>query len=403
MPQSQIRILTVIDQYLPMMGGAENIARFIVENTNDNVFANNILTIASNRIIKMAKCSLPSKEVIHDKYIIYRFKYARINDREKNGQYFRYVTLFKYVFSMIKLRHKYDIIHAHTYYWPALGSIIAGTLLNKPVVITGHNRLSRLINEINKGLYPHVIIKALRRADKYVAISRAIAKEATSLCQINPSKIKLIYNGIDTKLFCPVESHQEKERIRKKLDLPLENTIIIYHGRLVRHKNLETLIRATAKLRSLGNSVFTVIIGNGRHKRKLNKLLVELNLEEAVKFLGFKKNTNEYLKAADIYCLPSFLEGFSVALLEAMSTGLICIGSNILGNNEIILNKRDGYLFDAHSFDQLCSLMTKILIDKSGREKIRLSARKTIMNKFSIDKMVYEYKQLYRELYYQTK
>ena len=161
-----IRIMTVVGNYYPFIGGAENIARYIVEQTNDADFKNDVLTIAGGCVFPLIKSpSEYSLEIMHTPttaYSIHRVKPFSLFGRMKESGYFRYYTFASLLINLIRHSRNCDVIHAHTYQGPASAAVIVGKILNKPVIITGHNRISRLRAEIADGDMPSSLLKALK-------------------------------------------------------------------------------------------------------------------------------------------------------------------------------------------------------------------------------------------------
>lgn len=397
------KVVTVINQYVPFSGGAENIARFIVEQSNAAGTSNNVLTIASRGIETIYGKKLPLQERTDKNYTIYRFRYAKLRGKEKNGRFFIYITLLKYIYHLIKLRKTYDLIHAHTYYLSTAAAIIAAKLVQKPVIVTGHSTLDQLKKEVERGQIPAFLLSILKHCDCYVAINRAIEQEAQTLCSITEDKIKIIYNGIDTRKFHPVRNHREKSSLRSRLGLPPDRPIIVYHGRLDQNKNIQSLLIALSEVRGVSSTKpYLVILGQGPYKERLQKDVQRHKLTDNVWFAGFKDNIHEYLQAADIYCLPSLFEGLSLALLEAMACGLVCLASDIEGNREAIDNRVNGLLFQAEETKELQAVLSDTLVTLDGQncQKIRQKARQTVVERFDLDKMVNNYLMLYENFIY---
>ena len=394
------KILTVINQYDPLNSGAENIAKCIVQDTNDNEFSNDVLTVASERIQKIAQRELPYKEKKDGLYNIYRFKMARLFGKEKNGFFFQYITFLKYIYYTLKIGKNYDIIHAHTYYAPAASAIIAAKILGKPVIVTGHSRLTELEREVRETNRPGFFFTILKKSDFYISISKKIKQEALQLCNIPEEKNILIYNGIDTARFSPCKNYQEKKELRIKLDLPLDQTVIVYHGRLNNHaKNISMLLSAVSKvINEKKISLFLVLVGDGPDKEEFVQFCKDAGIENNILFSGYQNNIHEYLKAADYHCLPSNFEGLPLALLEAMSTGLICIASKIPGNTDIIQDGVNGFLFNIESEQELVSTLLKAIKDYGNNQTsgMRDKAIQTIKKKFSLDTMIENYKNIYK-------
>lgn len=394
------RVITVINQYWPFEGGAESLSRFVVEQTNASGVTNNVLTIRKKVIEDMAGRSLPKREEVND-YCIYRFPLVKLLGKEKNGKIFRYVTLLKFIYHLILLRNKYDIIHAHTFYWSTSACIITGKLLGKPVIVTGHSTLTMLVDEITKGPQPSFLLSLLKYADKYVAINESICTETATIANIPNEKVTVIHNGININTYRPTEDNIQKNNLRRQLGLPIDCPLIIYHGRLEDYKNIQTLLRALHDIGPKDNNFILLLLGDGPYKANLLDLTNQYELMDNVQFLGFRHNVEDYLRAADIYCLPSFIEGLSLALLEAMASGLTCIASEINGNKALITEGKNGFLFAPSQHLQLGNIILSQLnsLETNYTLALKKAARKRIVEHFSLEIMTKKYVQLYKKVW----
>src|SRR5690606_18228881 len=127
-------------------------------------------------------------------------------------------------------------------------------------------------------------------------------------------------------------------------------------------KNVEMLIKAFSGI-SQKHKVLT-LVGDGRERENLEKLVKELNIQENVKFVGFATNPHHYLKSADLFVLPSFSEGFGIAAVEAMLMKIPVLCSNVGGIPEFVEDKKTGWLFNPNNLDEL-SLKLKQIIEMS--------------------------------------
>lgn len=394
-----MRVLTVSERFLPYLGGAENVARLIVEHTNDGEFVNDVLTEASDDVAQAAggHVSLPLVDRQYG-YLVRRFKRFRLRGREKNGPLFKYYTFAQYVRHILMHSRDYDVIHAHTYHWPAFASVLAARLSRTPVVVTGHNRLSRLMEQVEKKQYPAFWVNTLRRADSFVAISREIEREAPVLLNVPEERVCWIPNGIDTARFVPVASDEERRRLRETLGIAPDSVAIVYHGRLESHKNIEALIRALAVLRDANVKCNALIIGAGTAEKALYEHIQRLGLDGAVRIIGFQQNVDAYLRASDIYCLPSFVEGLSLALLEAMASGLACVASDIPGTADVVQDGENGLLFDLEDEAALVAHLRSLCSDVAMRQKLGAAGRRTVVEDYSVALMVERYRALYTQV-----
>ncbi|MEM7280885.1 MAG: glycosyltransferase family 4 protein [Pseudomonadota bacterium] len=390
----KIRIMTVIGQYYPYLGGAENVARHIVEQTNGDGFCNHVLTESSEAVQKLSKHRLTFQEK-NGNHWIYRFSRFHLRGKEKNGPFFKYYTFAKYLLHLVRRRRQYDVIHAHTYYWPAFASVLAGKWLRKPVIVTGHNQIKRLVAESAAGKYPTRLVKALTSTTRYVAISTEIKQEASALLGIAPQKVSLIPNGIDTKRFRPANA-DERLQIRRRLGIHPDEFVVIYHGRLEQHKHPEKLVELVARLTKAGIRCRGLLVGTGSMQQQLAATLAGEQWIPAT-LLKFQANIEEYLRVCDAYYLPSEMEGFSLALLEAMASGLPCMANDIPGNRDLIVHGVNGFLLANSQVSEAMSVIQMIRAGQ-GMEELRRNARKSVVEQYSIANMVDTYKTLYRDV-----
>lgn len=118
-------------------------------------------------------------------------------------------------------------------------------------------------------------------------------------------------------------------------------------GELSERKNHEVVIKALAEIKQQNIKYF--IAGSGDLKDRLSDLIINMNLQDSIKLLGFRSDVNMLTKAADLFIFPSIQEGLPVALMEAMSAGLPVVASQIRGNVDLIRVGKNGALFDCNN------------------------------------------------------
>ena len=168
---------------------------------------------------------------------------------------------------------------------------------------------------------------------------------------INPElNIKIIYNGVDTQKFFPLE---------KTFNSPLK---IVCSARLIKRKGQDILIKAIAKLKEKGIIYRLNLIGEGDEKDNYKRLAADLNVADQICFCGYIKREKmpEIYQKADIFVLPSYNEGMSNALLEAMACGLPVVVTDVGGTEELVENGVNGFVFNAGKVDELVNVLQKI-------------------------------------------
>lgn len=186
--------------------------------------------------------------------------------------------------------------------------------------------------------------------------------------------------GIDTKKFI-IPNFNVAE---KKAELGLKDTdiMILSVGELNQNKNHEVVVRAISKLKNPNIHYF--IAGKGDKEQYLDELAKELDVN--LRLLGYRTDIIELLNTADIFAFPSFREGLSVALMEAMAAGLPCVVSRIRGNVDLIEDGINGYLCDPNDEVSFCESL-KALVEGEKYKNFDKYNCQTIMN-FDVHKIM---------------
>jgi glycosyltransferase involved in cell wall biosynthesis len=209
-------------------------------------------------------------------------------------------------------------------------AVIAKWLYHKPLVVrTGYTASlfsDRQNNVKSKRNYEMIERFAYRYADVGIVTSHRDKQYICSKYHIPPAKIEVLHNYINTAVFQPTDCEKYADRI-------------IFVGRLQPQKNLFNLVEAVSD-----NNLTLDVYGEGELRDKLEILAKKLGVE--VNFMGVVPNQQlpQVLNRYRYYILPSFYEGMPKSLLEAMACGLVCIGTDVEGINQIIEDGVNGYL-----------------------------------------------------------
>lgn len=185
-----------------------------------------------------------------------------------------------------------------------------------------------------------------------------------------------------------------KERKRDELGLLDTDYVLLSVGELNANKNHKVVINALELLRKekkIENSKY-LICGQGNQKEELEELIKAKDLESIVILLGYRLDIPEICAISDVFVHPSYREGLSVALMEAMVMGLPCIASNIRGNTDLIDDGKGGILFDANDVIA-CSNAIRSM-DVANRKKLGEYNRKKI-EAFSAETIVNDLRKQY--------
>jgi len=200
-------------------------------------------------------------------------------------------------------------------------------------------------------------------------------------------KIRIIPNPINTDLFKP--------RIKR-----VENTLI-WTGRMVPEKGLRYLIEAMNILvHKYGHrDVHLLLIGAGPQQSLLFRMVKKYQLNNNVNFLGWlpRRKVAEYLSKATLFVFPSLREGMPFSLLEALSSGLPAVGSNVPGVRSLIIHKHNGLLVPPKDPTSLARAIAYLLKHRDLRLEMSKNARKYVMANFSYQRVLPLMEQLYTE------
>ena len=219
-----------------------------------------------------------------------------------------------------------------------------------------------------------------RSANAVIAISKSVKDSLIKLVHVPPSKISVIYNGVNLDRFEP----------RKNLEI-YDSVKIIFVGRIIKEKGVQNILEVFSLLRDLENWQLS-IVGDGPYRKELEHISYLMHLTERVQFLGERDDIPQLLKCQDIFIhMPEYEEGFGITVIEAMAAGLLCICKKTGGIPEIIEDGVSGILVDTN--EDLTNILKTILKNMDNEKTMNQIVRmkeKAIerSNSFNIKKFV---------------
>ena len=166
--------------------------------------------------------------------------------------------------------------------------------------------------------------------------------------------------GINTAEFAPKEIDSEiNSKKREELDISEDAIIMLSVGELNKNKNHELVLRAMVQLNN--PNLHYVIAGRGNLDGYLLQLAEELGVSKQLHLLGFRSDVRELFKMADFYAHPSYREGLSVAVMEAMANGLPVMCSEIRGNVDLIDENKGGYRFSPNNLQTALGALDRMV------------------------------------------
>ena len=286
-----------------------------------------------------------------------------------------------------------DVIHAHEMLSPTTTAVAAKRLFHTPVVVTLHR--GGLLGDIDKLNHRPGGKARLRlfqkRVDGVIAISQEIDQELATTGF--PAQVRhFIPNGVDIQTFHPAAS-EEKQALRQSLSLPANAPVILYSGRLVPEKRVDLLLRLWSEIQPQTSGAILWILGSGPEEERLRQMQAE-----GVRFAGFVDDVSASLRAADVFVLPSSTEGLSIAMLEAMASGLACVLTRVGGAADVIQHGRNGLLVDPDSPADLRKALLSVLQNPQRRAELGQQARQTIVDGYSLASLATRWVDLYQKV-----
>ena len=293
----------------------------------------------------------------------------------------------------LSLANKFDIIHSHN---PSAGiaGVVTSKLKKKPHILTMHgpwagvrqNRFVRWAAELIEGW--------VGRNSDFVTCDSAELVEIMRRYGIPPNKLRYIPNAVDVGIFKRINGKEAREKLGIRSDEPL----VLYTGRFVEEKGLPYLLEAAAEILEKRKVLF-FLVGGGfdekivkdwlvRNHQFKNRILVKPFVEyETMPFL---------YNASDVFVLPSFAEGMSRAVLEAMACEIPVVGTGVGGNLQLLKEGR-GILVPIKNSGKIADALEKLLASKKLRGEMGKKSRAFVKKNMSVRVRVGAFMEVYKK------
>lgn len=360
----------------PQIGGAE-IQMLLLAKSLDKSKFTPILACGKNKTLDNW-CDKWKKE---DLQVI------RLNFKHKHNfrQYFQLKKIIK--------KEKIDLLHAHV--WNPASCRYALMLKKIPIITTEHDPFKlNFIKDFFKK-------RTLKNIKKIVTVSKNNKKILETLYPDHKKKMMVIHNGIDTdwwKSQLLRLAEEDWTGIKKHLFHAKKDTLIITSiGELHERKGHKYLIEAMLEITQEFPNVKLVLIGEGKEKENLEKLIKKLDLKRNVVLAGRQKDIPKLLKSSDIFCLPSKREAFGLVNAEAMMAELPVVASEAGGIPEIVKTDETGIIVPPKNSKEIAKAIIKLIKNPETRKKMGHAGKERVLKKFDTKLMAKEYENLYEE------
>jgi len=364
-----MEIVQVCPRYYPYMGGVEKHVREISSKLIEKGFK--IKIFATDPYIKSKYVEENIDGILVKKFKSYAFQ---------DTMYFSYPLL-----QALK-KTRTDIVHAHGYRaLPMLEAALAKNTNKAKLIVTTHLGFSKMGKWLYKIYNPILGKLILSKAEKIIIVSPAELEELPILRSFK-EKLTVIPIGIEI----PQIDMKQKFTSREKITL-------IYVGRIEKRKGIDTLIKLMKKLDP--SKFQLIIVGSGPYK---NKLIQKIKKDKLNNLLYKGKISDKELQKSlfnsELFISLSEYESHSVALTEAMSYGAVPIVTDVGGNKHII-NKSSGFLVKYPvNVNKVAKTLNSLSNNKKTIQSKALNARKTVVKKYGIRKLVEKVSTIYENV-----
>jgi len=279
---------------------------------------------------------------------------------------------------------RFELVHANE-----------GHALSAAWLARTHRRVPLLISRrvgfpLGKGYFSRARFRA---ASRIIANSNWVAEQAAA-SGAPKEKLTVIYEGVEI----PAPSTAMRPLDRMRWGIGEQDRLLGCAGVLLEDKGQEWVIRALEQLRAEFPNVKLLLAGEGPDRARLQRIVGELKLQDAVIFAGFVKDVESFYRAIDLFVFPALFEGLGTSLLAAMAHGVPSITYFGCALGEIVENGRSGLQVEPRNPEALADAMRKIMSDRQFASAMAIKGRQRIEEMFSADQMVEETLRLYRQV-----
>ncbi|UXN12104.1 glycosyltransferase family 4 protein [Lactobacillus amylovorus] len=288
---------------------------------------------------------------------------------------------------------KPDIVYAHSSKAGAFARI-ADLGLNNKVIYNPHGWAFNMQQSAKKKeMYKWVEKISAHFCDKIVCISDAEKESALREKICKPSKLQVIYNGIDLE-----EIEKTAPMSRAQLGIPEDAFVVGMVGRLSKQKAPDTFVKAAKLIKEKIPNAFFLMVGDGELRDQVESLINQYDLGSSFLITGWVDNPTAYMKIMNVGMLLSRWEGFGLVLPEYMACGVPIIATNVDAIPNIVKDGVNGMLINKDSFVGAQKVCTRLNSDTELKDRIIVSAKSMVKNKFGAKRVAKESIELYKNL-----
>jgi len=285
-----------------------------------------------------------------------------------------------------------DVVHTHGI--PAFLAVAPLCVFQKNI---------KWMHTYHFGNYPHIAKKYLyaqkilsRFAKQLVAVSESQKRAVLKYLSVKENKLTVVFNGVSNNP-C-LGNQEERDSYRSEFGYTNDDFVVASIVVLGKQKGITYLIQSVDAIVKKNSNVKILIVGGGPLEEELKDQASKLAFSESIKFTGWRKDISEIMNAIDLFVLPSLWEGLPMVLLEAMSSRLPVVVTDIADNANVVNNGEAGILVPPKDPDALADSILKVANDESYAKQLADNAYHRYNSQYAVEKMISNYENIYLDL-----
>ena len=286
--------------------------------------------------------------------------------------------------------HRPDVLHTFLFGFD-LAANRAARETGVPVVISSRRQLASW----KKPRHVRVQRKANQLTDCIVANSRAAAEFAIEQEQAEPSRVRVIPNGLDADAFV---SHADREEIRRRLEIPPDRHVIGMVANFSPVKDHPLFLRTARELLCRRTDLHFLLVGDGPEKKEVERAIRQVDLSDRFTRLTVTNDIADLYRLMDVSVLCSKSEGFPNVLLESMAAGTPVVAAAVGGITELIEDGVTGRLVQTREPNDFADPIEQLLEEPDAGRRLAEAASNRVRRDYSLEAMVNAHRAMYNEL-----
>lgn len=295
--------------------------------------------------------------------------------------------LFMPVIGRIYRQRPFDLLRVHSLRFTGPAALAARRLYKLPVPIIAHH------HHVDRDQWTDVVDRPVaQRCDRIITDSQFSKQQLLSEFGVPSERVEVVYNGVDERY----KPEARNERLAEQWGIQ-GCSVLLYLGSLKRRKNLGALINALALVRQEQEAVRLVFAGEGPEGPALQRHCRTLGLADAVRFVGYVNETEKvaWYNLADVFLLPSRMEGFGLVAAEAMACGRPVVASRAAAIPEVVADGETGILCDPDRPEEFAQAILRLLREPILARRMGQAGRERVKRLFSWDQCVHRTLEIY--------